>query len=128
MVKTEHAFQLIRKELMEECDQPKNDETTPAADSTPNLNQEEVIKLLSIFESRLSFLLLQSIKLLSTSKRKMSNAEEDAVLQTNKQIYSQLLRATANRNSTVLERIEVIICLLEQLASGSSGSSSSVVP
>ncbi|XP_052052575.1 erythroid differentiation-related factor 1 isoform X1 [Apodemus sylvaticus] len=128
MVKTEHAFQLIRKELVEECNQPKNDETTSAADSSPNLNQEEVIKLLSIFESRLSFLLLQSIKLMSSSKRKMSsNTEEDVVLQTNKQIYSQLLRATANRNSTLLERIEVVICLLEQLA-GSSGSSGSAVP
>lgn len=71
MVRTEHAFQLIRKELVEECDQPKNDEATPAADSSPNLNREEVIKLLSIFESRLSFLLLQSIKLMSSSKRKM---------------------------------------------------------
>ncbi|EDL17767.1 erythroid differentiation-related factor 1 isoform 1 [Mus musculus] len=129
MVRTEHAFQLIRKELVEECDQPKNDEATPAADSSPNLNREEVIKLLSIFESRLSFLLLQSIKLMSSSKRKMSsNAEEDIVLQTNKQIYSQLLRATANRNSTLLERIEVVICLLEQLASGSSRSSGSAVP
>jgi hypothetical protein len=57
-----------------------------------------------------------------------SNAEEDIVLQTNKQIYSQLLRATANRNSTLLERIEVVICLLEQLASGSSRSSGSAVP
>lgn len=56
-----------------------------------------------------------------------SNTEEDVVLQTNKQIYSQLLRATANRNSTLLERIEVVICLLEQLAS-SSGSSGSAVP
>lgn len=128
MVRTEHAFQLIRKELVEECDQPKNDEATPAADSSPNLNREEVIKLLSIFESRLSFLLLQSIKLMSSSKRKMSNTEDDAALQTNKQIYSQLLRATANRNSTLLERIEVVICLLEQLASGSSGSSGTAVP
>lgn len=57
-----------------------------------------------------------------------SNTEEDTVLQTNKQIYSQLLRATANRNSTLLERTEVIICLLEQLASGSSVSDSSAAP
>lgn len=57
-----------------------------------------------------------------------SNTEDDAALQTNKQIYSQLLRATANRNSTLLERIEVVICLLEQLASGSSGSSGTAVP
>lgn len=52
------------------CFQPKSDESTPAADSSPSLNREEVIKLLSIFESRLSFLLLQSIKLLSSTKKK----------------------------------------------------------
>ncbi|XP_049502554.1 erythroid differentiation-related factor 1 isoform X4 [Panthera uncia] len=70
MVRTKHAFQLIRKELVEEFDQPKSDESAPAADPSPGLSREEVIKLLSIFESRLSFLLLQSIKLLSSTKKK----------------------------------------------------------
>ncbi|XP_058554055.1 erythroid differentiation-related factor 1 isoform X2 [Neofelis nebulosa] len=121
MVRTKHAFQLIRKELVEEFDQPKSDESAPAADPSPGLSREEVIKLLSIFESRLSFLLLQSIKLLSSTKKKTSNTEEDVVLKTNKQIYSQLLRATANRNSTLLERIDVLIQLLDQLARGGSG-------
>ncbi|ELW69683.1 Erythroid differentiation-related factor 1 [Tupaia chinensis] len=128
MVRTEHAFQLIRKELIEEFEQPKSGETTPAADSSPSLNREEVIKLLSIFESRLSFLLLQSIKLLSSTKKKTSsNVEEDVVLKTNKQIYSQLLRATANKNATLLERINFIIHLLDQLAGAGSGASSGTV-
>ncbi|XP_059254770.1 erythroid differentiation-related factor 1 isoform X3 [Mustela nigripes] len=119
MVRTKHAFQLIRKELVEEFDQPKSDESTPAADSSPSLNREEVVKLLSIFESRLSFLLLQSIKLLSSTKKKTSsNTEDDAVLKTNKQIYSQLLRATANKNAALLERIDVLVHLLDQLARG----------
>nr|XP_019597768.1 PREDICTED: erythroid differentiation-related factor 1 isoform X2 [Rhinolophus sinicus] len=119
MVRTKHAFQLIRKELVEELAQPKSEETTPVADSSPSLNREEVIKLLSIFESRLSFLLLQSIKLLSSTKKKTSsNIEEDVALTTNKQIYSQLLRATANRNTALWERVDVLIRLLDQLAPG----------
>ncbi|XP_059981541.1 erythroid differentiation-related factor 1 isoform X6 [Lagenorhynchus albirostris] len=122
MVRTKHAFQLIRKELVEEFDQPKSEETPPAADSSPSLNREEVIKLLGIFESRLSFLLLQSIKLLSSTKKKTSsNLEEDVVLKTNKQIYSQLLRATANKNASLLERTDVLVHLLDQLARGSGG-------
>ncbi|XP_044924533.1 erythroid differentiation-related factor 1 isoform X4 [Mustela putorius furo] len=122
MVRTKHAFQLIRKELVEEFDQPKSDESTPAADSSPSLNREEVVKLLSIFESRLSFLLLQSIKLLSSTKKKTSsNTEDDAVLKTNKQIYSQLLRATANKNAALLERIDILVHLLDQLARGGGG-------
>ncbi|KAB0346231.1 hypothetical protein FD754_011088 [Muntiacus muntjak] len=123
MVRTKHAFQLIRKELAEEFDQPKSEETPPAADSSPTLNREEVTKLLSIFESRLSFLLLQSIKLLSSTKKKTSsNLDEDAVLKTNKQVYSQLLRATANRNASLLERADLLVRLLDQLARGGGGS------
>ncbi|KAM5240662.1 erythroid differentiation-related factor 1 isoform 2-T2 [Hipposideros larvatus] len=119
MVRTKHAFQLIRKELVEESAQPQSDETTPAADSCPSLNREEVVKLLSIFESRLSFLLLQSIKLLSSTKKKTSNNnEEDVALTTNKRIYSQLLRATANKNAALSERIDLLIHLLDELAPG----------
>ncbi|XP_023382679.1 erythroid differentiation-related factor 1-like, partial [Pteropus vampyrus] len=70
MVRTKHAFQLIGRELVGELGQPKSEEAPPAADPSPSLNREEVIKLLSIFESRLSFLLLQSIKLLSSTKKK----------------------------------------------------------
>uniref|UniRef100_A0A1D5QQB2 Erythroid differentiation regulatory factor 1 n=1 Tax=Macaca mulatta TaxID=9544 RepID=A0A1D5QQB2_MACMU len=127
MVRTEHAFQLIQKELVEEFGQPKSGDAAPAADASPSLNREEVMKLLSIFESRLSFLLLQSIKLLSSTKKKTSNnIEDDAVLKTNKHIYSQLLRATANKTATLLERINVVVHLLGQLAAGSAASSSTV--
>ncbi|XP_024109809.3 erythroid differentiation-related factor 1 isoform X3 [Pongo abelii] len=127
MVRTEHAFQLIQKELIEELGQPKSGDAAVAADASPSLNREEVMKLLSIFESRLSFLLLQSIKLLSSTKKKTSNnIEDDAVLKTNKHIYSQLLRATANKTATLLERINVIIHLLGQLAAGSAASSNAV--
>uniref|UniRef100_A0A8C3RSJ9 Erythroid differentiation regulatory factor 1 n=1 Tax=Chelydra serpentina TaxID=8475 RepID=A0A8C3RSJ9_CHESE len=116
LIKTQCAFQLIRKELLVVCEQlPKSiDEKTPPGDSSSNLNKDEVIKLLSIFESRLSFLLLQSIKLLTSTKKKIGNEEEE-VLKTNKQVYSLLLRATANKSVTLLARIEIILNLLEQL-------------
>ncbi|XP_040847883.1 erythroid differentiation-related factor 1 isoform X3 [Ochotona curzoniae] len=121
MVRTEPALQLLRKELREELEQPRPEETAPAAEAAPALRREEVTKLLGIFESRLSFLLLQSIKLLSSTKKKTSsNTEEDGALKTNKQIYSQLLRATTNKSATLLERVDVIIHLLEQLAQGHS--------
>ncbi|KAM7073445.1 erythroid differentiation-related factor 1 isoform 3-T3 [Molossus nigricans] len=121
MVRTRHAFQLIRKELAEELGQPAGADTPPAAESAPGLNREEVLKLLGIFESRLSFLLLQSVRLLSPAKKKASNnIEEDVALKTNKQIYSQLLRATANRNTSLPERVDVLIRLLDQLARGSA--------
>lgn len=42
--------------------------------------------------------------------------EEEAVLKTNKQVYSLLLRATANKGLSLLERTELILNLLEQLA------------
>lgn len=47
-----------------------------------------------------------------------SNIEEDVALTTNKQIYSQLLRATANRNTALWERVDVLIRLLDELAPG----------
>ncbi|XP_006867493.1 PREDICTED: erythroid differentiation-related factor 1 isoform X2 [Chrysochloris asiatica] len=124
MVRTKHAFRLLREELTEESEQVSaGDETAPTADSSPSINRDEVIKLLSIFESRLSFLLLHSIKLLSSTKKKASNQEEDAVLKANKLIYSQLLRATANRNATPLERVDVVVHLLEQLGRSAAGGS-----
>uniref|UniRef100_A0A8C3RSA1 Erythroid differentiation regulatory factor 1 n=1 Tax=Chelydra serpentina TaxID=8475 RepID=A0A8C3RSA1_CHESE len=114
LIKTQCAFQLIRKELLINEDVKSSDEKTPPGDSSSNLNKDEVIKLLSIFESRLSFLLLQSIKLLTSTKKKIGNEEEE-VLKTNKQVYSLLLRATANKSVTLLARIEIILNLLEQL-------------
>ncbi|XP_036907064.1 erythroid differentiation-related factor 1 isoform X5 [Sturnira hondurensis] len=121
MVRTTHAFQLMRKELVEESGQPKSDAPSPAADSAPGLNREEALKLLSIFESRLSFLLLQSIRLLAPGKKKASSdVEGDAALRINKHVYSQLLRATASRDTSLLERVDVLLHLLGQLAGGSA--------
>uniref|UniRef100_A0A8B9TWI1 Erythroid differentiation regulatory factor 1 n=1 Tax=Anas platyrhynchos TaxID=8839 RepID=A0A8B9TWI1_ANAPL len=123
MVKTKCAFQLIRKELAAESEQ-SNTENTSTNDSSTGLNKEEVLKLLSIFESRMSFLLLQSIKLLTSTKKK--SGEEEITLKTNKQVYSLLLRATANKSMTLLERIEVILNLLEQLTQSSEAAAGGV--
>uniref|UniRef100_A0A8B9GAU0 Erythroid differentiation-related factor 1 n=1 Tax=Amazona collaria TaxID=241587 RepID=A0A8B9GAU0_9PSIT len=122
MAKTKGAFQLIKKELVAESEQ-----NLSPPDSSTSLNKEEVLKLLSIFESRMSFLLLQSIKLLTSTKKKTGGInEEEAVLQTNKQVYSLLLRATANRSLTLLERVEVILNLLEQLTRNSDTGSAGI--
>ncbi|KAJ7398840.1 Erythroid differentiation-related factor 1 [Pitangus sulphuratus] len=127
MTKTKGAFQLIRKELVAESEQISKDkspaEGVSPSDSSVGLNKEEVLKLLSIFESRMSFLLLQSIKLLTSTKKKIGGInEEEVVLKTNKQVYSLLLRATANKGLTLLERTDLILNLLEQLAPSSEGS------
>ncbi|RMC11262.1 hypothetical protein DUI87_11380 [Hirundo rustica rustica] len=128
MTKTKGAFQLIRKELVAETEQISKDkspdESVSGNDSSAGLNKEEVLKLLGIFESRMSFLLLQSIKLLTSSKKKIGGSnEEEAVLKTNKQVYSLLLRATANKGPSLLERTELMLSLLEQLAPSSEGGS-----
>ncbi|XP_072485128.1 erythroid differentiation-related factor 1 isoform X2 [Notamacropus eugenii] len=130
MMKTERAFQLMRKELAGEGDQSKSDESASAPDpSAASLPREEVVKLLSIFESRLAFLLLQSIKLLSSAKKKVSHSEdEEGQLKTNKQMYSQLLRATANQHATLLERIDVILHLMGQLSAGKEASEATPPP
>lgn len=52
--------------------------------------------------------------------------EEEVVLKTNKQVYSLLLRATANKSMTLLERIEVILNLLEQLAQNNEDSNGGI--
>ncbi|XP_067389494.1 erythroid differentiation-related factor 1 [Emydura macquarii macquarii] len=132
LIKTRCAFQLIRKELSAECEQinedvKSSDVKTPPSDSSSNLNKDEVIKLLSIFESRLSFLLLQSIKLLTSTKKKIGGSnEEEQVLKTNKQVYSLLLRATANKSVTLQARIEVILNLLEQLTQNSEANKTGI--
>ncbi|KFP42466.1 Erythroid differentiation-related factor 1, partial [Chlamydotis macqueenii] len=127
MAKTRSAFQLIRKELVAESEEISKDESSAENasphDSSAGLNKEEVLKLLGIFESRLSFLLLQSIKLLTSTKKKIGGInEEEVALKTNKQVYSLLLRATANKSTTLLERTEVMLNLLEQLTQSSEAS------
>uniref|UniRef100_A0A8C2SNW8 Erythroid differentiation regulatory factor 1 n=1 Tax=Coturnix japonica TaxID=93934 RepID=A0A8C2SNW8_COTJA len=131
MAKTKCAFQLIRKELAAESEQinkgESNAESVSPNESSTALNKEEVMKLLSIFESRMSFLLLQSIKLLTSTKKKTGSInEEEVTLKTNKQVYSLLLRATANKSLTLLERIEVILNLLEQLTQNSEASNGGI--
>ncbi|XP_015277170.1 PREDICTED: erythroid differentiation-related factor 1 [Gekko japonicus] len=127
MTQSHSVFHLMRKELVGECEQGLEDgkssaEKVPTENSSVSLNEEEISKLLSIFESRLSFLLLQSIKLLTSTKKKTGgNIEEEDILKTNKYVYSLLLRSVANKNLTLLERIEVILNLLEQLTQGSEG-------
>lgn len=53
-------------------------------------------------------------------------SEEEITLKTNKQVYSLLLRATANKSMTLLERIEVILNLLEQLTQSSEAAAGGV--
>lgn len=53
-------------------------------------------------------------------------SEEEITLKTNKQVYSLLLRATANKSMTLLERIEVILNLLEQLTQSSEAATGGV--
>ncbi|XP_053168815.1 erythroid differentiation-related factor 1 isoform X2 [Hemicordylus capensis] len=126
MTQSRPVFQLIRKDLVAECEQRcENDKSNtgkvPAEDSPTSLNKEEISKLLSIFESRLSFLLLQSIKLLTSSKKKVGGNNEEEILKANKYVYSLLLRSAANKNLTLLERTEVVLNLLEQLTQDSEG-------
>ncbi|OXB82556.1 UNVERIFIED_CONTAM: hypothetical protein H355_005811 [Colinus virginianus] len=131
MSKSKCVFQLIRKELAAESEQISNSENSAESlspnESSAALNKEEVMKLLSIFESRMSFLLLQSIKLLTSTKKKIGGInEEEVALKTNKHVYSLLLRATANKSMTLLERIEVILNLLEQLSQNSEASNGGI--
>lgn len=47
------------------------DETSEDSTASSGLNTREVVKLIGIFEPSISFLLLQVIKLNTTSKRKL---------------------------------------------------------
>ncbi|KAM8924402.1 erythroid differentiation-related factor 1 [Pelodytes ibericus] len=116
MMKTRCALVVLHKELLSDCEQGAEEGSAVSGDSSGNLSKEEVLKLVNIFESRLSFLLLQFVKLLSSSKKKNSNlTEDDTTLKTFKQVYSSLLRATANRDAVLTERLSVLILLLDQL-------------
>ncbi|XP_018414404.1 PREDICTED: erythroid differentiation-related factor 1 [Nanorana parkeri] len=116
MMNTQCAFVVLQKELECESDQVREDSKEPPGDSSANLCMEEVLKLVNIFESRLSFVLLQFIKLLSPKKKKTSNGtEEESSLRTYKQVYSSLLRASASKISTLSKRLSVLINLLDQL-------------
>lgn len=51
-------------------DMAKPDESSEDSPASTGLNTQEVVKLIGIFEPSISFLLLQLIKLSTTSKRK----------------------------------------------------------
>lgn len=121
MSETRHAFQMIRKELLEEQAQQTETSGAESADSvdgasgsTSGLDLQEVLKLIAVFEPSFSFLLLQVIKLMTTTKRKPSNKDED-MLKTYKAVYSKLLRA--EKEAPLLSRVELYIELLQQLTS-----------
>ncbi|XP_069836119.1 erythroid differentiation-related factor 1 isoform X2 [Dendropsophus ebraccatus] len=115
MIRTRSAFVVLQKDLECESDQEPEEGTEMAADSSGNLRKEEVVKLVNIFESRLSFVLLQCVKLLSSKKKSSNSPEEEASLKSCKQVYSNLLRASTNKSSTLTERLSVLINLLDQL-------------
>ncbi|XP_051883231.1 erythroid differentiation-related factor 1 isoform X2 [Pristis pectinata] len=121
IINSEYPFQLIQSELS--CDQARqggcheNQEGNASENDSSSLNEEEILKLVNMFETRLSFLLFQLIKLL-TSKRKSSGTIDDQItLKNYKHAYSTLLRATADKDTTLLQRVEMILSLLKQLSS-----------
>ncbi|XP_059803689.1 erythroid differentiation-related factor 1 isoform X1 [Hypanus sabinus] len=121
IVNSEYPFQLIQSELscVEErkCGGHEHQEGNASESNSSSLNEEEVLKLVNMFETRLSFLLFQLIKLL-TSKRKTSGIMDDEItLKDYKHAYSTLLRATADKDTTLLQRVEMMLSLLKQLSS-----------
>uniref|UniRef100_A0A3P9P637 Erythroid differentiation regulatory factor 1 n=1 Tax=Poecilia reticulata TaxID=8081 RepID=A0A3P9P637_POERE len=114
MSETRHAFQLIQKELLEEQEEVSKKLEIPlqVAHSDHILLLTEVLKLIGVFEPSFSFLLLQVIKLMTTTKRKPSNKDED-MLKNYKAVYSKLLRA--EKDAPLLSRVELYIELLQQL-------------
>ncbi|XP_072335324.1 erythroid differentiation-related factor 1 isoform X2 [Scyliorhinus torazame] len=122
IINSEYSFQLIQSELS--CAQALQGNCQARQDMSENdsssLNEEEIISLVNMFEARLSFLLFQLIKLL-TSKRKSSGISDDRIILKNyKYAYSTLLRATADKDTPLMRRVEVILNLLKQLSSKSS--------
>ncbi|KAM4730424.1 erythroid differentiation-related factor 1 [Anableps anableps] len=119
MSETRHAFQLFQKELLEEQEEQTEPSAAESADSpervsgsTSGLDLQEVWKLIGVFEPSFSFLLLQVIKLMTTTKRKPSSKDED-MLKNYKAVYSKLLRA--EKDAPLLSRVELYIELLQQL-------------
>ncbi|TRY91789.1 hypothetical protein DNTS_021912 [Danionella cerebrum] len=115
-----HAFRLIHKELLDKQERTQSAEDRPAevvefsegSCSSSELNTEELLKLIGIFEPSFSFLLLQLIKLSTASKRKLSAKEEEQV-KIYKSVYSCLLRA--EKSVPLPQRIFLFLELLDQL-------------
>ncbi|MBN3287831.1 EDRF1 factor, partial [Polyodon spathula] len=120
MTETKHSFQLIHKELLEEqiqrsdCTEDCSDPNKTEGGSSAGLNMEEVLKLINVFEPSLSFLLHHLVKLMTATKKKSGPAEEGA-FKIYKQVYSVLLRA--DKTTPLITRVELILDLLDQLAS-----------
>ncbi|CAI9620886.1 unnamed protein product [Staurois parvus] len=105
MMNTRCAFVVLQKELECESDQGTQDSNEPPGGSSANLRMEEVLKLVNIFESRLSFLLLQFVKLLS-SKKKNNGTEEESSLKTYKQVYFQPAAGFSQQDFHTVREIE----------------------
>ncbi|XP_053731650.1 erythroid differentiation-related factor 1 isoform X1 [Synchiropus splendidus] len=141
MSETCHAFRLIEKELQEEqvslsgTDDCKvtaymsvvlqSESNKPAAVSPdvasgapPGLDLQEVVKLISVFESSFSFLLLETIRLLTTQRRKTSHKEEEQ-LRTYKSVYAKLLRS--GKSESLVTRVKLYLDLLLQLSPQTGG-------
>nr|XP_055028090.1 erythroid differentiation-related factor 1 [Misgurnus anguillicaudatus] len=120
MRETRHAFKLIHKELLEQEekviltleDSDKPAEVQGSDGSSSELNTEEVVKLMGVFEPSFSFLLLQMMKLSTASKRKLSVKEEEQV-KAYKNVYSRLLRA--EKSVPLIQRVSLYLELLDQL-------------
>ncbi|XP_072545526.1 erythroid differentiation-related factor 1 isoform X2 [Salminus brasiliensis] len=123
MNETRHAFRLIHKELheqqqrealaVEETVNPEESNEGCDSSASSGLNTQEVLKLIGVFEPSFSFLLLQLVKLSTTSKRKPSAKEEEQV-KVYKQVYSRLLRA--EKNAALIQRVALYLELLDQLS------------
>uniref|UniRef100_UPI00398E8FB0 erythroid differentiation-related factor 1 isoform X3 n=1 Tax=Pristiophorus japonicus TaxID=55135 RepID=UPI00398E8FB0 len=124
IIDSEYSFQLIQSELscaqaqQENC-HAHHDGNVSENDSS-SLNEEEIVKLVSMFEARLSFLLFQLIKLLTSKRKGSGNSDDQIILKNYKHAYSTLLRATADKDTPLIQRVEVILSLLKQLSSGLS--------
>ncbi|MBN3276012.1 EDRF1 factor, partial [Polyodon spathula] len=124
MTETKHAFQLIHKELLEEqrqrsdCTEDCSGPSKTEGGSSAGLNMEELLKLINVFESSLSFLLLHLVKLMTATKKKSGTVEEGA-FKIYKQVYSVLLRA--DKTTPLITRVELILDLLDQLSSRTGG-------
>uniref|UniRef100_A0A8C1SIC2 Erythroid differentiation regulatory factor 1 n=1 Tax=Cyprinus carpio TaxID=7962 RepID=A0A8C1SIC2_CYPCA len=114
MCETRHAFKLIHKELLDPLDENSDKPEELHSDSSPSseLNTEEVVKLIGVFEPSFSFLLLQLIKLSTASKRKVSGKEEEQV-KIYKNVYSRFLRA--EKSVPLIQRVSLFTELLDQL-------------
>ncbi|KAJ8013964.1 hypothetical protein DPEC_G00035320 [Dallia pectoralis] len=116
LLETRHAFQLIRKELLEEQTERDSLESTEAPDSDADcpsgLNVNEVMQLISVFEPSFSFLMLHLVKLMTAMKRKPSLKDEE-LLKTYKNVYSKLLRA--EKTAPLLSRVDLFLDILQQL-------------